>query len=97
MKTLTLTAALIALALPAAAETTWTGTGPRGGTYAGSGSCAAGSGSITCNSSTTATNPWGQSATRSGTRVYTGEGVRKSFTTIGPAGRTTTATRERKR
>jgi hypothetical protein len=97
MKTLIISLALATLALPAAAETTWSGTGPRGGSYSGSGSCAAGNGSVNCTSTTTAINPYGQTATRQRSRVATEEGVSASTVTTGPAGGSATRSRSRSR
>jgi hypothetical protein len=84
-------------ALPAAADTSWSGTGPRGGTAAGSAACTAGGGAVTCNRTGTATNPWGQSATTRATRVGTADGVTVTGTRTGPAGHSQGFSRERTR
>lgn len=97
MKSMILSAALLALALPAAAQTSWSGTGPRGGTYAGSGGCATGPGSINCSGASTYTNPFGKTFTRQGNRVATREGVTAESQITGPAGNTTTTLRKRSR
>lgn len=97
MKSLILPAVLIVLALPAAAQTSWSGTGPRGGTYAGSGGCTAGDGSLTCSGASTYTNPFGQTFTRQSNRVATREGVTVNTQITGPAGKTATTLRTRSR
>jgi hypothetical protein len=97
MKTILLTAAFAALVSPAFAQTTWSGTGPRGGTVQGSGSCAAGSGALNCQRSTTYTNPYGQSATRNTARVTDSTGTTRTFQTTGPRGRTASGTIKRSR
>ncbi len=80
---------------PALAETTWSGTGPRGSTVNGSGSCQAGNASLNCNRSSTVTNPYGQTATRTGSRVTDSTGTTKTFTTTGQNGRSTSTVRKR--
>lgn len=80
---------------PALAESTWSGTGPRGSTVNGSGSCQAGNASLTCNRSSTVTNPYGQTATRTGSRVTDSTGTTKTFTTTGQNGRSTSTVRKR--
>lgn len=97
MKTFLLSAALTILVAPAFAETTWSGTGSRGGTIQGSGSCARGDGALTCNRAATWTGPQGQTATRTGARVSTTSGTTKTFVASGPNGRSATTTRTRNR
>lgn len=80
---------------PALAETTWSGTGPRGSTVDGSGSCQRLAGALTCNRMSTITNPYGQTATRTGSRVTDSTGTTRTFVTSGPNGRSTTTVRKR--
>lgn len=95
MKTLALLTALALTVTPALAETTWSGTGPRGSTVNGSGSCQAGNASLNCSRTSTVTNPYGQSATRTGSRVTDSTGTTKTFNTTGQNGRTTSTVRKR--
>lgn len=95
MKPFALLAALALSVTPALAETTWSGTGPRGSTVDGSGSCQRLAGALTCNRSSTVTNPYGQSATRTGSRVTDSTGTTKTFNTTGQNGRTTSTVRKR--
>lgn len=92
---LSLAAALALSVTPTLAETTWSGTGPRGSTVDGAGTCQTQSGTLSCNRTSTVTNPYGQSATRSGSRVTTSSGTTKAFTTTGQNGRSTSSIRMR--
>ncbi len=82
---------------PAMADTTWTGTGPRGGTVEGAGSCSADAGTLTCTRTVRRTGPEGQTWTNEATRVATRDGVSVSGTLTGPGGRQATYTRSRTR
>jgi hypothetical protein len=92
---ITMTALALAFAVPAMAETTWTGTGPRGGTIAGSGQCGASEGAITCSKTGQYTNPVGQVWTNESTRVRTRNGITVNGSVTGPGGRVTEFNRNR--
>lgn len=95
MKALALITAVALSAAPALAETTWSGTGPRGGTVDGAGSCSRLAGALTCNRTSTLTGPLGQTATRTGSRVTDDTGTTKTFSTTGQAGRSVSTVRKR--
>jgi hypothetical protein len=92
---ITLAALALALAAPAMADTTWSGTGPRGGTVAGSGSCAAAQGAVSCSKSGRYTSPAGQVWTNEATRLRTRDGVSVTGRVTGPGGRVTEYSRKR--
>ena len=95
MKTLALVTALALVAAPALAETTWSGTGARGGTVDGSGSCQRQAGALVCNHASTYTNPYGQTFNRTGSRITDSTGTTRTFTTVGPRGHSTSTVRKR--
>jgi hypothetical protein len=84
-------------ALPAAAETAWSRTGPNGGSAAGSVACTAGDGAVTCDRSGSFVGPQGHVATREATRVTTRDGTTVSLRSTGPFGRVTLTERSRSR
>lgn len=97
------TALMIALALtalagvPAAAESSWTYTGPKGGTAQGAQSCSAGGGTVTCNRSSTATGAYGRTASKNVSRVGTADGVSVTGTRTGFGGGQANWSRQRSR
>jgi|GEM_PF-3300742 len=90
-------ALLLAAASPALADTTWSATGPKGGTAHGTVSCAAGEGTLTCNHAGEFTGPGGQTAKRQGVWTATKDSVHATWTTTGPKGRTVSGERTRTR
>jgi hypothetical protein len=87
-----LCAVTLGTALPALAETTWTGTGPNGGTTTGSRDCSASGGSYACSGQSTYVGPEG----RTRTRAWQGTGTRtegqRTGTVTAPNGETRTRT-----
>lgn len=90
---LTLIVALGLLAAPAMADTSWTRTGPNGGTSQGTAICTRGDGTLTCQSTSTYTGPNGTVFTRTGSGSATKTTGQRTVTTTGPNGGTTTKTR----
>ncbi len=85
-------------ALPAAAESVnWSGTGPNGGTAAGSADCSAADGSVSCTRSRTYTSPVGRTFTAESEAVRSRDGGIRTTTRTGPNGRSGTVTVERSR
>jgi hypothetical protein len=84
-------------ALPALAETTWTRTGPNGGTAQGQVACNVAQGTTTCTGASTYTSPEGRVSTRRSTRIGTPDQVTMTATGTGPRGKTVTTTRIRSR
>lgn len=97
---ITLTAGLLALAaVPATADTTWTRTGPNGGTASGSSACTAGNGTLNCSRAGVYTAPNGETGTRSGsaTATRTDTGVSTDWSRTNLRGQTITGSRDRSR
>ena len=89
MKTTMIAAATAALMLagPAAAETGWTATGPKGGTASGTFDCTRTSGGAACEGNSLWTGPRGREWTGSGTRTFEDGTVTGQRVGTGPRGR----------
>lgn len=87
-----------ALVFPVAAQSeTWTGTGPRGVTVTGSGTCVRANATLTCNRAGVVTGPNGRAADHVVNRVTNAAGTVKTLTTTGVRGRSVTSVRTRTR
>lgn len=95
---LVIAAVLGCLAVPAvASDFSWTWTGPKGGSAAGSGSCSAAGGTATCNRSGTYTSPAGREVTSVTQATRSRDGGVRTTTRTGPEGRSRTVTVARNR
>ena len=89
MKTMTIAATTAAMLLggPAAAETSWISTGPKGGTASGTFDCARTSQGAACEGSSLWTGPKGREWTGSSSRTFEDGTVTGQRVATGPRGR----------
>ncbi len=97
MKTIILIAAACLSLAGGADARDWSATGPNGGSVTGSGSCAKGEGSVTCQRASDLTGARGRVYDRGATRTTDAEGTVKTFVTTGARGRSVSSVRTRTR